>query len=387
MGWEATGQPSVRVQRGKWVVRVDGIDTETGRHRPRQLGTYASQRAAQAAARSTAARDRTVSRDTVGWLVRRYVASRTDVTLKAHEQYEWAIPHIEAGLGAIRLDRLDREDVARWLDDLAAAGQLSRRSIQICRTVLRAALADAVDDGLLRRSPAARVPMPRTVTKPPKVKEVDAWTEQQVSHFLSISSEHRWAIAFRLGLLYGLRRSEVLALRWSDVDTVKGTLRIDEGLVAVNRGVVWSEAKNARSRRVIPLDSETLRDLARRRKQQAQDRLLAGSKWEDHDLIISTHAGGPVMPRSLDRALELLVEEAGLPRLSSHGLRHTAATHMVRNARDVGELRAIADILGHSADMLMRVYAHAVPETSKSIAERIGERSMLNDTPGGGPRA
>ena len=72
----------------------------------------------------------------------------------------------------------------------------------------------------------------------------------------------------------GLRRSEVLALRWSDVDTVKGTLRIDEGLVAVNRGVVWSEAKNARSRRVIPLDSETLRDLARRRKDQAQDRLL-----------------------------------------------------------------------------------------------------------------
>jgi hypothetical protein len=56
----------------------------------------------------------------VGWLVRRYVASRTDVTLKAREQYEWAIPHIEAGLGAIRLDRLDREDVARWLDESQA---------------------------------------------------------------------------------------------------------------------------------------------------------------------------------------------------------------------------------------------------------------------------
>jgi integrase len=307
--------------------------------------------------------------------VRRYVASRTDATLKAREQYEWAIPHIEAGLGAIRLDRLVREDVARWLEDLAGAGQLSWRSIQICRTVLRAALADAVEDGLLRQSPAARVPMPRIVAKPAKAKEVDAWTEEQVSHVLSISSDHRWAIAFRLGLLYGLRRSEVLALRWSDVDMAKGTLRIDEGLVAVNRGIVWSEANNARSRRVIPLDSETVRALARRRKEQAQDRLLAGSKWEDHDLIISTHVGRPVMPRSLDRALELLVQEAGLPRLSSHGLRHTAATQMVRNARDVGELRAIADMLGHSADMLTRVYAHAMPETTKSIAERIGERT------------
>jgi integrase len=375
MGWKAIGYPTVRMQRGKWVVRVDGIDTESGKHRPRQLGTYASERSAQAAARSTAARERTFSRDTVGWLVRRYVASRTDVSLKAREQYEWAIPHIEAGLGAIRLDRLDREDVARWLDDLAVAGRLSWRSIQICRTVLRAALADAVEDGLLGRSPAARVPMPRTVAKPPKAKEVEAWAEEQVSRFLFVSADHRWALGFRLGLLYGLRRSEVLALRWNDVDSAKATLRIDEGLVAVRKGAVWSDAKNERSRRVIPLDSETLRALARRKSEQAQERLLAGSKWEDHDLIIATHVGRPVMPRSLDRALELLVDTAGLPRLTSHGLRHTAATHMVRAARDVGELRAVADVLGHSPDMLMKTYVHARPETTKSIAERIGQRT------------
>src|SRR6476620_5179298 len=84
-------------------------------------------------------------------------------------------PH-RGRLGAIRLDRLGRDDVARWLEDLAAAGVLSWRSIQICRTVLRAALADAVEEGLLRRSPAARVPMPRTVAKVPKAKEPEAWS-------------------------------------------------------------------------------------------------------------------------------------------------------------------------------------------------------------------
>ena len=94
-----------------------GIDTETGKHRPRQLGTYASQRSALAAARSVAVQERVATRDTVSWVVRRYVAARSDVTLKAKEQYEWAIPHIEAGLGAIRLDRLDRDDVARWLEE------------------------------------------------------------------------------------------------------------------------------------------------------------------------------------------------------------------------------------------------------------------------------
>jgi integrase len=174
-------------------------------------------------------------------LVRRYVASRTDVTLKAREQYEWAIPHIAAGLGAIRLDRLDREDVARWLDEMAIAGRLSWRSIQICRTVLRAALADAVEEGLLQRSPAARVSMPREVAKAPKEKEVNAWTDEQVARFLTVSADHRWAVAFRLGVLYGLRRSEVLALKWDDLDAINGTLRIDEGLVAVSKGAAWSK--------------------------------------------------------------------------------------------------------------------------------------------------
>ena len=83
MGWKATGQPTVRQQRDKWAVRVDGIDTETGRVRPRQLGTYASLRASMTASRSLEAEEGGSVRDTVTWLVRRYVASKTDLTVKA----------------------------------------------------------------------------------------------------------------------------------------------------------------------------------------------------------------------------------------------------------------------------------------------------------------
>ena len=63
-----------------------------------------------------------------------------------------------------------------------------------------------------------------------------------------------------------------------------------------------------------------------------------------------------------------------MPRLTSHGLRHTAATHMVRQATDLGELRAVADILGHSPDMLMRTYAHALPDSLRAVSDRIGGR-------------
>ena len=168
MSWKAIGQPTVRKQRDKWVVRIDGIDTATGKHRPRQLGTYASQRSALAASRDRRADARSTERGTVSWLVRRYVASKSDITPKAREQYAWAIPHIEQGLGAIPLARLDRDDVADWITALASAGTLSRRSVQICRNVLRASLADAVEEGLIPRSPAARVALPRTVAKPVK---------------------------------------------------------------------------------------------------------------------------------------------------------------------------------------------------------------------------
>jgi len=371
MGWKATGQPTVRKQRDKWVVRVDGIDTATGKHRPRQVGTYASQRSAQAAARSMRAEDRSTERGTVSWLVRRYVESRTDITVKAQQQYAWAIPHIEDGLGAIPLANLDRDDVTRWIEGLAAGGKLSKRSVQICRTVLRAALAEAVDEGLIARSPAARVGLPRTVAKPIKEKEAVAWTGEQVDRFLTATAEHRWAIAFRLGVLYGLRRSEVLALRWDDLDSQEHTLRIDESLVATNEGAAWSNAKNDRSRRTIPIDDDTMRAFARRRAEQAAERLAAGTDWEDSNLIVATRSGRLVLPRSYDRALARIVDKTGLPRLTSHGLRHTAATHMVRSARDLGELRAIADLLGHSPEMLMNTYAHALPNSQAAVVDRL----------------
>jgi integrase len=243
--------------------------------------------------------------------------------------------------------------------------------VQICRTVLRAALSEAVDEGRIARSPAARVALPRTVAKKVKEKEAVAWSAEQVDTFLRSTAEHRWAIGFRLGVLYGLRRSEVLALKWDDLDTKATTLRIDESLVSTNEGAAWGNAKNERSRRTIPIDGDTMKVFAKRRADQAAERLKAGTTWQGTDLIITTRTGGFVLPRSYDRALATIVGNASLPRLTSHGLRHTAATQMVQTAKDVGELRAIADLLGHSPEMLMNTYAHTMPNSQTAIVERL----------------
>jgi integrase len=375
VGWKPTGQPMVRRQRDKWVVRLDGINTETGKHRPRQLGTYPSRRSAQAAAtRFAASGDVLVERGTVGHLVEQWAASRVDVATKTRAQYEWAAGRIRQDLGAVRLDRLDRDDVARWLDGLASDGELSRRSIQVLRMVLRAALADAVEAGELRRSPAARIGLPRHVVKPGRQREAEAWTDDEVEQFLASTSGHRWGAPIRLCVLYGLRRSEMLGLRWSAVDLKKRTVRVERALVEVHGRPEWSEGKNARARRTIPIDPATARALAAHHRLQAEERMAAGAAWVDNDLVVATRTGTAVSPGNFDQTLERLVAAAGVRRLTSHGLRHTAATHMVRHADDVGEIRAAADLLGHSPDVLMRTYAHVLPESVRTVTDKIGQR-------------
>lgn len=374
MAWKATGQPTVRKQRDKWVVRVDGIDTATGKHRPRQVSTHRSQRSATAAARQLRAEDLAVERSTVNAVLVRWLESKTSITEKAREQYAWAVRHIDAGIGAIPLDRLEREDVASWITDLANGGKLSRRGVQICRTVLRAALADAVAEGLIPRSPAALVALPRLVAKPSKERDAAVWTAEEVDQFISATADHRWAVAFRVNVLFGLRRSELLALRWDDIDFQRPSVRIDESLVATDKGAAWSNAKNERSRRTVPVDRATADLFERRRAEQQLERACAAEAWDDSGLVVTTRQGGLVLPRSYDRALDGITKRAGLPRLTSHDLRHTAASHMVASAQDVGELRAIAEILGHSLEMLLNVYAEVLPDHRTSVVDRIARR-------------
>lgn len=259
------------------VVRVDGIDTAAGNARPRQLGTYPSQRAARAAAAAAieAGHDRP-ERGTVAQLVDEWIASRTHASPNQAQQYRWAARHINAGLGAIALARLERSDVSTWLESLAQGGRLSRRSIQIIRMTLRAAMANAVASGDLRRNLAAHVPMPSVVTRIAKAKDADAWDGDEIERFVAVARDHRWGGPILLQLMYGLRRSELLALHWSSVELEAGTIAIVAGLVESDGQLVWSEGKNARSRRRIALDPAMIQTLREHRRRQAAERIRAG---------------------------------------------------------------------------------------------------------------
>ena len=271
---------------------------------------------------------------------------------------------------------LDRDDVATWITNLADGGKLSRRSVQICRNVLRAALSEAVEEGLIARSPAARVGLPRTVAKPIKPKEAVAWNDDEVTRFLEPLGRTGGRSRFRLGVLYGLRRSEILALRWDDLDVEANTLRIDESLVATRTGRRGATRRtNGPGERSRSTTRRCASSLAERRADQAEDRLKAGDAWEDDDLIITTRFGRPRAPTLARPNLARIVATdrtapTDIPRPAPHSSHAHGA-----GASDLGELRAIADLLGHSPEMLMNTYAHTLPKSQSAVVDRIAQRS------------
>jgi Phage integrase family len=136
--------------------------------------------------------------------------------------------------------------------------------------------------------------------------------------------------------------------------------------------LVWTTTKNAHSRRTIPIDATTADRLAKHRCEQLEERLLAGGEWEDNDLVVCTKLGRPIIPRNFDQTLRRVVAASGMPKLTSHGLRHTAATRWCARPPTSATSVRSADVLGHSPDMLMRVYAHALPDAVRAVADRIG---------------
>ena len=250
---------SRRAQAAGAVGRARGRD----RHRDGAASTATARDVRDGAAGSAAARAQSDSnataRGTVGWAVTRYVESRTDLSVKSQEQYAWAAGHIAAGIGAIRLDRLDRADIAAGSRSSRPRGEFAKRSLAIFRNVLRHGAQRRRRRGPHAAQPGHRITLPREVAKPERVKEAEAGPTRRSPDSCGRRRRHRLAVGFRLAVLYGLRRSELLALRWDDIDVEGGEVRIDEGLVPTWHGHDWTDAKNARSRRTIPIDAATAR--------------------------------------------------------------------------------------------------------------------------------
>jgi integrase len=240
-------------------------------------------------------------------------------------------------------------------------------------TILHRAFKDAVAWDRLVRSPcdAARPPKSAATARP----EMRTWTGEQVGTFLARSRGNgdRYYIAWLTLATTGLRRGELLGLRWSDVDLERGTAAVRQTLLAVvidnKRQVVYGTPKTERGRRSIALDTATVTALKAWRKEQLAERLSFGAGYAEGDLIFCLPDGRPYHPERFSREFDRRVERWDMPRIRLHDLRHTHATLALERRIHP---RVVQERLGHAnVGITLDTYSHVSPAMDASAAETI----------------
>jgi integrase len=351
------------------------------------------------------------------WLIEWLQASRFRVRRSTLGGYEVDIRlHIVPAIGRHRLDRLRPEDVEYLYSRMLAMGMASG-SVQHVRRTLSKALNDARRRNLIARNPVADAHTPRY--EPPDIQPLTAGDARSI---LAAAMHETNGIAFVLALSLGLRRGEVLAIRWSDVDLTSGTLSVgrqlqrrrwrhgcgDPAACAADRhhtsngcarhparkypagcprpcpetcvahaaacprrkdgGLVLDEPKTRRSRRVLPLPAPLVIALEMQRRAQAALRERAGSVWRDLDLVFTGRVGQPVDPNRHSEHWSEFLGRLGVRPARLHDARHTAATLLLVQGVDQ---RVVMDMFGWTSSAMTSRYQHVVPELRADAARRL----------------
>lgn len=301
----------------------------------------------------------TVGTYLTGWL-RDVRPNLAPATYRKHESI--IRRHLDRDLGLLRLSELSVGDVRRYL--ATAGDRVGPQSVRHHRATLRRALADALRDGLVSRNVAA-------LAEPPKMprKERPILTSAQARLLIAETRDDPMHALYVLALTTGMREAELLGLPWRNVDLDARTVKVERTLQRVDGEWVPGDVKTAKSRRTIPLSEVAVSALRARKARQLEDRGKAGKMGLG--LVFTTPIGAPIHGSNLLPTWYAHLERLGLPRVTIHDARHTAATIMFERGVP---LAVISDILGHSTIRVTAdLYRHRVPELSEDAARRMQE--------------
>ena len=275
--------------------------------------------------------------------------------------------HLVPHLGNLQLAKLSPAHVERMLAAQLDSG-LSPRTVHHHRGLLRNALNVAQRWGLLTRNVAAFAAPPKVVEE-----EVAAIGPEQARQILDAVAGDRLEALYALTLALGLRQSEVLGLRWEDIDLDVDTLDVRRTLQRAEGEFRFFDTKTPRSRRTLSLAGPLVEHLGSHRRRQLEERLAAGIAWEGErwgDLVFTTELGGPLSGYVVTTHFQRLLLEAALPRMRFHDLRHAAATVMLTLGVPP---RVAMETLGHSQiSTTMDRYSHVIPELQRDASELVG---------------
>lgn len=270
--------------------------------------------------------------------------------------------HIVPTLGRTSVSKLTAQQVQELYSQKLAEG-LSPRTVRYIHATLRRALGEAAVLGIVARNVA-------TMTKPPRLghHEMHVLNERQARTLLEAAHGDRLEALWVLSVRTGLRRGELLGLRWHSIDLDQGALQVVAQL-KWQRGGKWSlaDVKTKHGRRRIMLSPPVVDALRAHRRRQLEERLELGEAWEDNDLIFCYPTRQPMPPSHVLRyEFYPLLKRAGLPQIRLHDLRHTCATILL--GRGVNP-KIVSELLGHATiSITLNVYSHVLPDMQQQAA-------------------
>jgi integrase len=288
-------------------------------------------------------------------------------------------------LGNRKLQSITKADIENLVDWMLTSGRkrggkpgtgLGTRSVRLTLGRLKAAFEMAVDEGKLVRNVVKLVTPPEYTPK-----ERDTWSKTQVRKFLRTAAATRLHAAWRLSL-YGLRRGEVLGLRWSDVDLKAKTLTVNQARVLVDYRVRIEEPKSRNGKRTLPLDDDLVAALTDLRKRQAKESEQGGSAYraglEDLDwyiagdeYVVTDELGIPRHPESYSDEFTRMLKRAGLLKIRLHDSRHTTFSPMEKAGVPIS---IVSKWAGHyDSSFTMKTYVHASGEDLKQGSQALAK--------------
>jgi integrase len=241
---------------------------------------------------------------------------------------------------------------------------LAARTVLAVHVTIRKALRDATRWGLVVRNVAELASPPR-----PRGVEMRTWTAAELRAFLDHVAGERLAALWMLAASTGMRRGELLGLRWIDVDLEHARVAIRQTLVRAGREIVVSEPKTSRGRRSIALDPRTVAALRAWRAAQAAERLAWGGAWTDTGLVFTSEDGAAIDPQRLSVWFDRQVKAARLPRIRLHDLRHTHASLALAAGVPT---KVVSERLGHATSAFTAdTYQHVTPALEEQAAATV----------------
>ncbi len=273
--------------------------------------------------------------------------------------------HLNPYIGKRRLDQLQPEHLEQTYKQLLDKG-LSPTSVLRVHRMLHRALKIAMQRERAARNVATLVEPPRQ-QRPRTPEPLDvAECKRVLAAAEGLRNSARWTVALALGL----RQSEALGLQWKDINFDRGTLSVRRGLHRVpGEGLVFTEPKTDRSRRTIALPGPLVEALRKQRAAQNEERLFAGTEWDDWDLVFAQPNGRPLDKHSDYEAWIKLLDRAGVRHIRLHDGRHTAATLLLSAGVHP---RVVMELLGHSQMRTTTdIYSHVLPALAREAADRM----------------